>query len=59
MTDYYKLLNVEPSASADEIQAAIKKFVEFGIHAQQTPMQILELKQNSVFVILLKLKRFC
>lgn len=25
MTDYYKLLNVEPSASADEIQAAIKK----------------------------------
>lgn len=25
MTDYYKLLNIEPSASADEIQAAIKK----------------------------------
>ena len=25
MTDYYKLLNVEPSASADEIQTAIKK----------------------------------
>lgn len=26
MTNYYKLLNIEPSASANEIQAAIKKF---------------------------------
>ena len=25
MTDYYKLLNVDPSASTEEIQAAIKK----------------------------------